>query len=181
MGKIMKNGIEYSASSNSAVNISYDGTKNVKEAIDDVNSSLSGCSFEQEGEDFFIVGADSVRKKLGSGEASLVKIGSISLSEWSTSNSTNIDCTNLKNYQYMTKDHFAVVLTNCYIHVWQSGGGSSSLRIDRSGSLSFSKSYNASTGILTVTINGTAASTYHGGGTSSYTTTTGSGDIYAIQ
>lgn len=41
MGKIMKNGIEYSASSNSAVNISYDGTKNVKEAIDDVNSSLT--------------------------------------------------------------------------------------------------------------------------------------------
>ena len=40
MGKIMKNGIEYSASSNSAENIRYDGTKNVKEAIDNVNSSL---------------------------------------------------------------------------------------------------------------------------------------------
>lgn len=29
------------------------------------NSSLNGCSFEQDGEDFYIVGADSVRKKLG--------------------------------------------------------------------------------------------------------------------
>ena len=30
-----------------------------------INSSLDGCSFEQDGEDFYIVGADSVRKKLG--------------------------------------------------------------------------------------------------------------------
>lgn len=30
-----------------------------------LNSSLNGCSLEQEGTEFFIVGADSVRKKLG--------------------------------------------------------------------------------------------------------------------
>ena len=34
-------------------------------ALHKVNSSLDGCSFEQDGEDFYIVGADSVRKKLG--------------------------------------------------------------------------------------------------------------------
>lgn len=33
--------------------------------ISELFSKLSGCSFEQEGENFFIVGADSVRKKLG--------------------------------------------------------------------------------------------------------------------
>ena len=32
---------------------------------------MGGCKFEQEGEDFFIVGADSVRKKLGSGSSYL--------------------------------------------------------------------------------------------------------------
>ena len=48
MGKIIKKRIEYGGSSNSAENIKYDDTKNVKEAIDkvksdiaDVNSNLS--------------------------------------------------------------------------------------------------------------------------------------------
>lgn len=31
-----------------------------------LNSSLNGCSFEQEGNSFYIIGADAVRKKLGS-------------------------------------------------------------------------------------------------------------------
>lgn len=33
-----------------------------------LNNKLNGCSLEQDGEDFYIVGADSVRKKLGSGD-----------------------------------------------------------------------------------------------------------------
>lgn len=32
-----------------------------------LNNKLNGCSLEQVGEDFYIVGADAVRKKLGSG------------------------------------------------------------------------------------------------------------------
>ena len=32
-----------------------------------LNNKLNGCSLEQDGEDFYIVGADAVRKKLGSG------------------------------------------------------------------------------------------------------------------
>lgn len=32
-----------------------------------INSNFGGCSFEQEGNDFYIKGADAVRKKLGSG------------------------------------------------------------------------------------------------------------------
>lgn len=35
-------------------------------AVNGLGDDLGGCSFEQEGEDFFIVGADAVRKKLGS-------------------------------------------------------------------------------------------------------------------
>lgn len=35
--------------------------------VGEVINNLGGCQFAQEGNDFYIVGADSVRKKLGSG------------------------------------------------------------------------------------------------------------------
>lgn len=35
-------------------------------AVNELYNNLNGCSFEQDGEDFYIVGADAVRKKLGS-------------------------------------------------------------------------------------------------------------------
>ena len=35
-------------------------------ALKEANSNLGGCSFEQEGDNFYVVGADAVRKKLGS-------------------------------------------------------------------------------------------------------------------
>ena len=41
MGKIIKNGVELSGSSNSAENIKYDDTKNVKEAIDETSEQKS--------------------------------------------------------------------------------------------------------------------------------------------
>ena len=41
MGKIIKKRIEYGGSSNSAENIKYDDTKNVKEAIDEVKSDIA--------------------------------------------------------------------------------------------------------------------------------------------
>ena len=37
-----------------------------------LNNNLGGCQLTQEGEDFYIVGADSVRKKLGSGKVVLL-------------------------------------------------------------------------------------------------------------
>lgn len=33
--------------------------------LGEINNKLNGCSFEQEGNDFYIIGADAVRKKLG--------------------------------------------------------------------------------------------------------------------
>lgn len=36
-------------------------------SITPINNKLNGCSLEQDGEDFYIVGADAVRKKLCSG------------------------------------------------------------------------------------------------------------------
>ena len=44
MGKIMKNGVELSGSSNSAENIKYDDTKNVKEAIGDLTNGLTSTN-----------------------------------------------------------------------------------------------------------------------------------------
>ena len=55
--------------------------ENLKEAFqnfkESVQNSLGGCKIEQEGNDFFIVGADSVRKKLG--EAKLRLIGTVNV------------------------------------------------------------------------------------------------------
>ena len=41
MGKIIKKRVEYGGSSNSAENIKYDDTKNVKEAINEVKSDIA--------------------------------------------------------------------------------------------------------------------------------------------
>ena len=39
--------------------------KEANSALKEAKSNFGGCSFEQEGNDFYITGADSVRKKLG--------------------------------------------------------------------------------------------------------------------
>ena len=44
MGKIIRKCIEYGGSSNSAENIKYDDTKNVKEAINEVKSELANVN-----------------------------------------------------------------------------------------------------------------------------------------
>ena len=44
MGKIIKKRVEYGGSSNSAENIKYDDTKNVKEAINEVKSEIAGVN-----------------------------------------------------------------------------------------------------------------------------------------
>lgn len=41
-------------------------------AVSTLNNNLGGCQLTQEGNDFYIVGADSVRKKLGSGKVVLL-------------------------------------------------------------------------------------------------------------
>lgn len=44
------------------------------ESVKSLNASLGGCSIEREGEAFFIVGADSVRKKLGEPTVDALKL-----------------------------------------------------------------------------------------------------------
>lgn len=50
----------------SAANMN-DLEQRISDEFSALNNDLGGCSLEQEGENFFIIGADSVRKKLGSG------------------------------------------------------------------------------------------------------------------
>ena len=47
--------------------------KELMDRINELNRDLGGCSFEQEGDNFYVVGADAVRKKLG--ESIFEKIG----------------------------------------------------------------------------------------------------------
>lgn len=144
---------------------------------DDTYAAVTGLAYDATSKKLGIkVGADTVIPfKKGGGK--LVQIGSISLPDWSGSNSTTIDCTGLEGWESMTDDSFSVVLTGSSIHSWSTGD----VTIDRYGGIGASKSYNAATGKLTVSCNGTQNHTYHGGGKHSYTTTNGSFDIYAVQ
>lgn len=59
-GTIMQVGDQFSAENMNNLE------QRIKTEFDSVNSSLNGCSFEQEGNNFYIIGADAARKKLGS-------------------------------------------------------------------------------------------------------------------
>lgn len=59
-GTIMQVGDQFSAENMNNLE------QRIKTEFDSVYSSLNGCSFEQEGNNFYIIGADAVRKKLGS-------------------------------------------------------------------------------------------------------------------
>ena len=76
--------------------------ESVQDSLNNIHDNLGGCKIEQEGNNFYIVGADSVRKKLGNVEEGVhiysssyifyypnVKSGSINIP-------INIDTTNYK-------------------------------------------------------------------------------------
>lgn len=52
--------------------------KEANSVLKETNSNLGGCSFEQEGNDFYITGADSVRKKLGNPDFKALDCGFVS-------------------------------------------------------------------------------------------------------
>lgn len=56
--------------------------KEANSALKETNSNLGGCSFEQDGVDFYIVGADAVRKKLNeTPEYSVLDCGGVDFKE----------------------------------------------------------------------------------------------------
>ena len=64
MGKIIKKRIEYGGSSNSAENIKYDDTKNVKEAIDEVDNLLGNTDISAIGDGTVTGGLDALNSNL---------------------------------------------------------------------------------------------------------------------
>ena len=56
--------------------------KELMDRINELNRDLGGCSLEQDGVDFYIVGADAVRKKLGeTPEYSVLDCGGVDFKE----------------------------------------------------------------------------------------------------
>ena len=95
---------------------------------------------EQDGEDFYIVGADSVRKKLGESIAYLA--GTVSKN---TASSTTIDCTGMDGYQYLTVNNFFLSDIVCY-----ASRTAGSMSNDSTITATPVLSYNSDTGILTI-------------------------------
>ena len=110
------------------------------------NSSLGGLSFyEDESGNKYVVGADSVPKKLGSGE--LTYIGTAS---------SSIDVTSvISDYKNKTVDDF-IVEPYSFSEYFYANLGDMNVWVNNnqdasgSGGANFSKSYNADTGVLTV-------------------------------
>ena len=64
MGKIIKKRIEYGGSSNSAENIKYDDTKNVKEAINEVDNLLGNTDISAIGDGTVTGGLNALNSNL---------------------------------------------------------------------------------------------------------------------
>lgn len=105
-------------------------------ALSQLNNKLNGCSLEQDGEDFYIVGADAVRKKLGSTTTTAYRIyaGTISFS----SLNITISATKYPDYKKLTLDNFYFTTAGTYI-----AGNNALARPKLS-------SYDSNTGTLTI-------------------------------
>ena len=106
-------------------------------AVSTINNDLGGCSFEQEGEDFYIVGADAVRKKLGNNTL----IGRISKN---SSNSITFNCTSIPNYSKLKSEDFYITNITVLMHIYGGSSGAGNYTITPT------VSYNQATGVLTV-------------------------------
>ena len=75
--------------------------------IDAISRDLGGCSFEQDGVDFYIVGADSVRKKLTGND--IYEIAYNEGNGWAGKETIQLDVTNIPDYATLSLDSFKYV------------------------------------------------------------------------
>ena len=75
--------------------------------IDGLSRDLGGCSLEQEGGNFYIVGADSVRKKLTGND--IYKIAYNEGNGWAGKGTIQLDVTNIPDYAALSLDSFKYV------------------------------------------------------------------------
>ena len=75
--------------------------------IDALSRDLGGCSLEQEGGNFYIVGADSVRKKLTGND--IYEIAYNEGNGWAGKETIQLDVTNIPDYAALSLDSFKYV------------------------------------------------------------------------
>ena len=75
--------------------------------IDALSRDLGGCSFEQDGVDFYIVGADAVRKKLTGND--IYEIAYNEGNGWAGKGTIQLDVTNIPDYAALSMDSFKYV------------------------------------------------------------------------
>lgn len=75
--------------------------------IDALSRDLGGCSFEQDGVDFYIVGADAVRKKLTGND--IYEIAYNEGNGWAGKGTIQLDVTNIPDYATLSLDSFKYV------------------------------------------------------------------------
>ena len=75
--------------------------------IDGLSRDLGGCSFEQDGVDFYIVGADAVRKKLTGND--IYEIAYNEGNGWAGKETIQLDVTNIPDYATLSLDSFKYV------------------------------------------------------------------------
>lgn len=75
--------------------------------IDALSRDLGGCSFEQDGFDFYIVGADAVRKKLTGND--IYEIAYNEGNGWAGKETIQLDVTNIPDYATLSLDSFKYV------------------------------------------------------------------------
>ncbi len=108
--------------------------------IDAINSNFGGCSFEQEGDDFYITGADAVRKKLGSFDIDSISVRSKSETlTFNSASGTTSKTMTVGAGLILYKSLFPVIKKVVVSSV-----------ADFSYTHTFSFSYNTTTGVLTV-------------------------------
>lgn len=124
------------------------GALAVQEMFGALNDKLSGCSLEQDGEDFYIVGADAVRKKLGDkGTIKRFNASSVSGSSEGSYPFTFSLKGKYENYQHITKADIVGGIVSVTAKTTSA--------LIRTGGASFGSitSYNPETGIISATVN----------------------------
>lgn len=75
--------------------------------VTELSRDLGGCSLEQDGVDFYIVGADAVRKKLTGND--IYEIAYNEGNGWAGKGTIQLDVTNIPNYATLSLDSFKYV------------------------------------------------------------------------
>ena len=101
---------------------------------------MGGCVLSQEGNDFYITGADSVRKKLGEVQRTALSSGRLGYQDGTIHKLTG-DASGINGYQNFTVDNFVAEITGNIVGRDKTGNNTT---------FKVSKGYNPSTGIITI-------------------------------